>query len=290
MLPAETCATCRFDARDWSTRDLSATLEAVGPWWRLTVADVDPALLGHRPADGSLSPLERASLSHEVLAGLGRAPALPAADGGAGDVIDRLNAEAARVARLARSDPEVLALAVHDATHHLLDLSRDLHALGAPPGPRAATGTVAQVNVSAGGVPKTPVDRAGVGRRGLDGDRQKVRRHHGRPWQALCLWSAEVIARLAAEGHPIAPGSAGENLTIAGIDWTAMRPGIRMQVGTALIETSLWALPCKQTAPWFTGGEFARMHHERERGVSRIYAWVLREGEVAAGDQVVVEP
>jgi MOSC domain-containing protein YiiM len=236
-----------------------------------------------------LAPLERAGRSRDALTELGGVPAGPAAVE-PDDVIDQLDAEALRLARLGGTEPDILALAVHDATHHLLDLSRDLHALGAPPGAGAATGVVVQVNVSPGGVPKLPVASARVGRRGLDGDRQKVRRHHGRPWQALCLWSAEVIDRLAAEGHPIGRGSAGENLTIAGIDWASIRPGIRMQVGTALIETSLWALPCKQTAAWFTGGEFARMHHERERGVSRIYAWVLGEGEVAAGDPVVVEP
>ena len=55
-------------------------------------------------------------------------------------------------------------------------------------------------------MPKQAVDSAEVGLGGHDGDRQRTRKHHGRPWQALCLWSSEVIADLAAEGHPIGPG------------------------------------------------------------------------------------
>ena len=130
---------------------------------------------------------------------------------------------------------DVLAHAVHDATHHLMDVGRGLHHLGAPPS--GGTGRVAQLSVSGGGVPKLPVARARIGAEGMEGDRQATRRHHGRPWQALCLWSLEVIERLGREGHPIGPGLAGENVTVAGIDWAELRPGVRLRVGEALVET-----------------------------------------------------
>ncbi|NIR36943.1 MAG: hypothetical protein GWO22_13435, partial [Actinobacteria bacterium] len=39
------------------------------------------------------------------------------------------------------------------------------------------SGTVVQLSRSGGGVPKTPVPAAAVGLRGLEGDRQAVRRH-----------------------------------------------------------------------------------------------------------------
>jgi len=187
------------------------------------------------------------------------------------------------------SDGEIdEARAVDEITSALFHASRVLHDHGVPP--TTGTGRVAQINVSAGGVPKLPVDQAEVGGRGLVGDRQAARRHHGRPWQALCLWSVEVIERLRREGHPIAPGNAGENITISGVDWTDMRPGVRMAIGDALVETSLWSLPCSKNAQWFLGRDFERMHHQRERGVSRIYAWVLEPGTVRAGDPVVIEP
>ena len=144
--------------------------------------------------------------------------------------------------------------------------------------------------MSSGGVPKRAVDSAPVGLRGLDGDRQAARKHHGRVWQALCLWSADVVDRLATEGHPIAPGCAGENASIRGIDWPALRPGVRLAIGDVLCEVSAYATPCKKNAQWFTGGDFNRMGHDREPGISRVYASVLSDGIVRVGDKVVVEP
>ena len=65
---------------------------------------------------------------------------------------------------------------------------------------------------------------------------------------------------------------------------------MRLQVGEAVTEASLYALPCNKNARWFVDGDFGRMEHTRERGISRIYAWVLTDGEVHVGDAVVVEP
>ncbi|MGV3758386.1 MAG: MOSC domain-containing protein, partial [Actinomycetota bacterium] len=177
---------------------------------------------------------------------------------------------------------------VHDVTHHLMDVGRGLVQLGA--GAPRQEGRVAQVNVSDGGVPKLPVAEAEVTWRGLAGDRQKTRQHHGRPFQALCLWSAEVIEGLQAEGHPIGLGSAGENLTLAGIDWTTLRPGTRLQIGEVEAEISAWAQPCKKNAGWFADRDFRRMEHDRHPGWSRAYAWVRTPGRVRTGDRVVVEP
>jgi MOSC domain-containing protein YiiM len=157
-------------------------------------------------------------------------------------------------------------------------------------GVRTTEGVVAQINASAGGVPKLPVPAALITMHGLTGDRQANRRHHGRPWQAVCLWSADVIDALAADGHPIAYGSAGENLTVRGIDWSLIRPGLRIQVGSALLETTPYAVPCQQNAQWFSDGQFRRIAHELAPGRSRIYARVLGMGRVRTRDAVVVEP
>ncbi len=151
-------------------------------------------------------------------------------------------------------------------------------------------GVVAQVNSSAGGVPKLSVPQAFCGRRGLEDDRQSDRRHHGSPLQALCLWSADVIDALRAEGHPIAYGSAGENVTVRGLDWAAVGPGQRVRIGPVLAETSGWAVPCRDNARWFVGGDFRRMSHPLHPGWSRVYARVLEGGPVSVGDPVEVEP
>lgn len=155
--------------------------------------------------------------------------------------------------------------------------------------PETATGRVAQLSVSDGGVPKLPVDRVEIGFAGVTTDRQATRQHHGRPWQALCLWSAEVIDRFAADGHPIAPGSAGENITIAGLDWSEVAGGVRLAIGSTLVQVTAPAVPCKQNAGWFHDGDFDRIHH-RHGPISRVYAAVIEPGTVATGDPVVLEP
>ena len=117
---------------------------------------------------------------------------------------------------------------------------------------------------------------------------QLPERAQGR-WQALCLWSNEVIDALHAQGHPIAPGLAGENITISGLPWPDVRAGVRLRVGEVLCEVSAFALPCFQNKAWFTGGDFEAMHHERGP-VSRVYATVLEPGTIAVGQPAILEP
>jgi len=148
---------------------------------------------------------------------------------------------------------------------------------------------VHQINTSNGGVPKTPVDEAIVGQRGLVDDHQADRVHHGSPDQALCLYSLEVIERLQAEGHPIEPGSAGENLTVTGLDWKRMVPGTRVTVGDEIeVEITDYATPCSKNAGWFVDGEFSRMHQRSHPGDSRVYARVLTGGMVRSSDPVAL--
>lgn len=177
---------------------------------------------------------------------------------------------------------------LHEGLHALHEAGRCRQQSGE--GAPSAAGRVVQLNVSGGGVPKLPVAHATVSTGGMAGDAHHDREHHGRPWQALCLWSAEVIDTLATEGHPIGYGRAGENITVGGIDWATLRPGVRLAIGGALVETTPYTIPCRKNAQWFLGGDFGRMAHERQPGVSRIYAQVLRGGPVAVGDPVVVEP
>jgi MOSC domain-containing protein YiiM len=177
---------------------------------------------------------------------------------------------------------------VHALWHGLVSIARQRRADGDVP--TAQTGSVAQINRSGGGVPKVAVPSATVGRRGLEGDVQATRFHHGRPWQALCLWSADVIDALIAEGHPIGPGAAGENVTIAGLDWSQLRAGTVIDIGSVRCQLSAPAAPCSKNRKWFIGGEISRMDHDLHPGWSRWYASVLRTGTIATGDPVVVEP
>ena len=100
----------------------------------------------------------------------------------------------------------------------------------------------------------------------------------------------ETCDDLRAEGHPIASGSAGENISVVGLDWKDVRPGVQLRVGTVLAEVSVYALPCFQNAGWFSDGDVERIHHRRAPGVSRVYASVLEPGAIHVGDPVHLLP
>ena len=93
-----------------------------------------------------------------------------------------------------------------------------------------AFGVVNSINVSQGGVPKLSVPEVLVGAQGLAGDRQHWL-YHGGPQRAVCLYALERIDALRGEGHPINPGSAGENLTLSGLIWELLAPGKDLRVG-----------------------------------------------------------
>ena len=115
--------------------------------------------------------------------------------------------------------------------------------------PASVTGRVVQLSSSGGGVPKLAVPAVDVGLRGVAGDVQRVRVHHGRPWQALCLYADEVIeAASQAEGHPIDRGSVGENVTVSGLPWEQVRPGVLLRIGTVLAHVQAYAEPCNTNA------------------------------------------
>lgn len=205
--------------------------------------------------------------------------------------VDVLLADLPDLAAVARSEAaggRVSGPTLHRFQHQLHASARARHRAG--DGVTTTTGRVARLHIGAGGVPKGPVDAFSVTWSGPVGDRQRTRRHHGRPFQALCLWSLDVIKSLQAEGHPVGPGSAGENVTVAGVDWVALRPGVILTVGSVRAEISSYAIPCSQNRAWFADGDFNRILDDRHPGSSRLYATVLHPGRVEIGDSVVIEP
>jgi len=80
----------------------------------------------------------------------------------------------------------------------------------------------------------------------------------------------------------------GENITVAGLDWAAVRPGLQIAIGEVAAELSAYSPPCAQNAQWFTGGDVRRIDPDLRPGWSRAYAWVLRGGTVRVGDPVTV--
>lgn len=288
------------DPAEYDLDDAAGTIGGVPHRWRWGLEAVDAA----------------ADLPGAALVALDAMCDVLAAAGGRGDdltslaegVVARLRALSAEhgprtrlVDLLGPGDP--LTIATEEVDRMLSAAARAVVVEHRAPG----RGEVVSVNVSDGGADKTPVDAVAVGPRGLEGDRQATRRHHGRPFQAVSLWSAEVIAELAAEGHPVRPGSAGENLTVAGLHWGSMQPGVRLAVelpatggsdaasgaggpseeGALVLEVSSWAPPCSNVAGNFTDRDISRIDHDRSPGMARAYAWVLRPGRVGAGSVVV---
>ena len=269
-------------ASDYTDEDLVNTVRVLGPWWfgvvereanPLSIPDLAGLLDKQRHVLGVFA--DAVGLPPELFAiSLDGEHELSIATG---------------LLRKRRTDHMRADLrAVVDASLSLLsDAGR---AMVSAHGPRSVRGDVGGLFASGGGVPKIGTDHVTVGWRGVDGDVQRTRRHHGRAWQALCLWSADVVAALEREGHPIAPGSAGENVSVSGLDWSTVVPGTRLRIGGVLAEVSMYALPCSQNSRWFLNGDHERMHHRREKGVSRLYAGVLEPGVIHVGDSVVLEP
>lgn len=146
-----------------------------------------------------------------------------------------------------------------------------------------------QLNCSPGGVPKLPVQEATVVELGMVGDDHRFPDLHGGPDRALCLFSLERIVELQAEGHPIFPGAVGENVTVSGLDWEQLEPGVRLNLGAeVLVEITNYTSPCNTIQASFMNGEFARISQQVHPGHSRVYARVLRPGRLVVGQVVTV--
>lgn len=149
---------------------------------------------------------------------------------------------------------------------------------------------VHQISCSGGGVPKMPVNQAEITTDGLAGDLHNNLKHHGGPNRAVCLFSLEAIQALQAEGHSIAPGSAGENLTLAGLpqpEWADLLPGSRLSIGDSVeLEITKYTAPCHKITQYFLDEDSSRISQEKHPGWSRLYAKVLKSGMIRAGDAV----
>jgi len=273
----------RCDLSRFTLLDAAGTLRSVPARWRDLTADVEEL------PGGIVVALE------EMTAALGRA-------GGEGaDLSALVAAPTGTLVEQCRAAGDTTGfLDVFDDHHPLADALETCEELlsaaarlvarevAAP-----ATGVLAHINVSDGGVPKRSLDSAQIDASGVVGDAQRARQHHGRPSQALSLWSAERIHELRAEGHPVTPGAAGENLTLAEVDWAALRPGVRLVIGSdpadsVVAEVTWWAEPCRTIAGCFADRRYSRIAASKHPGWSRAYAAVLRGGVVRAGDRVAV--
>ncbi|CAN5123836.1 hypothetical protein BH23CHL9_BH23CHL9_11770 [soil metagenome] len=154
---------------------------------------------------------------------------------------------------------------------------------------RVSAGRLLQVNVSDGGVPKLPVAAARITSDGVEGDRQREVTVHGGPHRAVSILGIEAIRRVAGEGHPIGPGTTGENLTTEGFDVSTLSVGARLAIGAEVVlEVSSVTNPCRTIRHSFSDLRFGRLGAKTHPLDSRMYARVIRPGTVRPGDSIRV--
>ncbi|MGA7732208.1 MAG: MOSC domain-containing protein [Chloroflexia bacterium] len=133
---------------------------------------------------------------------------------------------------------------------------------------------------------KSPVaGRLAVRGVNIAGDDQADRKHHGGRDKAVYSYAVEDEAWWAETlGRPIEPGTFGENLTLAGIDVTNALIGERWEIGSVVFEVAQPRIPCWKLAARMGDPSFPRQFGDAGR--PGAYLRIIREGDVAAGDEV----
>jgi MOSC domain-containing protein YiiM len=158
------------------------------------------------------------------------------------------------------------------------------------------TGSIIQINISPGGIPKRPIPDAIVTAEGIRGDRWSHPDIHGGPNQALLLITSEGIDELIAQGLPLFPGALGENLTTLGLDRRQMRIGQRFRAGEVFFELTKRRAPCATLNMYGPGIQQAIFDTQVKAGdpsslrwgLSGFYARVLRSGTLRSQDPIAL--
>ena len=139
-----------------------------------------------------------------------------------------------------------------------------------------------------GGVPKPLVHQLEITTEGCVGDLQRDKKHNGGPDKAVCLFSSEVLSQLQTAGHPIFPGSVGENVLVSDVDWNLVGVGTQFHFEEVVLEITSDAPPCKTIRESFTDGRFKSISVKVAPHLSRWYARVIIEGCVRINEFVEI--
>ncbi|MGP8072249.1 MAG: MOSC domain-containing protein [Thermoplasmata archaeon] len=122
---------------------------------------------------------------------------------------------------------------------------------------------------------------------GLEGDGVGDPHSHGGPRKCVYAYPSEHYPYWCGElGLERLPwGSFGENLSLRGVTESDVRPGDRLEVGTALFEVTQPRTPCFKMNLRFGREDMVRRF--ARAGRSGFYLGVVRPGALAAGDQVL---
>ena len=157
-------------------------------------------------------------------------------------------------------------------------------------------GTIVQVSVSLGGLPKRAVSGGLITPLGIEGDLHAHPAIHGGPRKAILIMASEVIEYLTARGYPLFHGALGENLTTRGLTIRDLRIGDQLRAGGALVEITQPRSPCSAIEIYgdslkdeiYDPRVRALDHTSPHWGMSGFYASVVQPGPVGPGDIIAV--
>jgi MOSC domain-containing protein YiiM len=157
------------------------------------------------------------------------------------------------------------------------------------------SGSIVQLSVSRGGIPKRAVSEALVTVTGIVGDSCAHPDIHGGSNQSLLLIASEGLDELNAQGFSLFFGALGENLTTRGIDRRQMRSGQRYRAGEVFLELTKVRAPCA-TLNVYPGIQAAIYDPEVKArnsasplwALSGFYARVLKGGTIRQHDIIAL--
>ena len=139
---------------------------------------------------------------------------------------------------------------------------------------------VVSINISKGGIPKQPIDAAGVTLAGLEGDGHNHAKHY-RPEQAVSIQDIEKLEELKREGYCLECGTTGENINVADLNINTLPVGtILIFSGGVELEISKVRNPC------YVLDAIHPNLKEDIIGRCGMYAKVLEEGIIARGETI----
>lgn len=140
-------------------------------------------------------------------------------------------------------------------------------------------------NIETGIFKKPVLGAIRVRRMNIDGDRQSDLSVHGGEYKAVYAYALEHYAWWQNElGRDLPYGAFGENLTIAEFREDEVCVGDVIRIGTAELQAVQPRLPCFKLGLRFNDAKMIRRFLDSGRW--GIYFRVLKEGALAAGDQV----
>jgi MOSC domain-containing protein YiiM len=113
--------------------------------------------------------------------------------------------------------------------------------------------------------------------------------NHGGVDQAIYVYGTPDYAWWEQElGHPLAPGTFGENLTISELTSAEFAVGDRFAIGSCILEVTAPRIPCVTLARRMEDPTFVKRFRAAER--PGLYCRVIEEGVVQSGDAVHYTP